>query len=357
MKINDFIFRYKSKISSTPGICRARTFFNSKNEIYVVLSELDENPSTSVTNMIEFIVDQLINQNKIPKCSKIIDHYSSSLFYSEEFDLVTFDNIKPNWKSLNLKTVINLLECPVEEFDNYRNSEYVKKEIQDAINGIPKLQEFVYQEQPYITERRLEINSHQHSKSAVAQLLREYPNEQRLNEFLREDLSLVAECYANPEEEYICFAEFPIGEHRSDFALFTGRSRMRVCLIEIKGADKSLRRKNHYGDFRSSVQEGKGQLFNHSDWCTKNYEKFRAFTYSVLEEVKNGNKPYHAFPGPKYQLCVDPNKDIRISYILIAGRTDDDILDSKKRDKEERLTNVDMQIETWDSWLNKLTRV
>lgn len=39
MKINDFIFRYKSKISSTPGICRARTFFNSKNEIYVVLSD------------------------------------------------------------------------------------------------------------------------------------------------------------------------------------------------------------------------------------------------------------------------------------------------------------------------------
>lgn len=340
-----------------PGIYRVRTFMNSKNEIYVVLSELDENPSVSVTNSIEFIVNELIYQNKIPFKSKIIEHYSSALFYSEEFDLVTFDsNMKPNWKPASFKTISEVLECSDEEFDNYRNDERVKKEIEDAILGVPKLQEFKYSEDPNITERRLEIISNQHNKDDIINLLSNNPAEQKLNKFLREDLSLIAECYANPIEEYICFAEFPVGEHRADFVLFTGRSRMNVYLIEIKGADKDLRRKNHYGEFKSSIQEGIGQLKKHSDWCSKNYEKFRKFTYSVLEEVKKGNYPHNAFLGPKYKLMVDPNKDIRLHYILIAGRTENDLNDSKKRDMEERSVSVDMQIETWDSWLNKLTR-
>ncbi len=357
MKINDFIFRYRARITSTPGIYRVRTFLNSKNEIYVVLSELDENPATSVTNIIEFLVNQLIKQNKIPSESKIIEHYSSDSFFPEEFDLVTFAfGTKPIWESLSFKKVLELLECTNEEFADYRTNERVKQEIEDALLGIPRLQEFKYSEHPDITERRLEIISKQHSKCDIIKLLNNNPEEYKLNKFLKEDLSLIAECYANPNEEYICFAEFPVGEHRADFALFTGRSRMNVYLIEIKGADKDLRRKNHYGEFKSNVQEGKGQLLKHSDWCNKNYEAFRKFTYNVLKEVENGNYPYHAFLGPKYKLNVDSNKDIRLHYILIAGKTDNDIEDSKRRDMEERSVSIDMQIETWDSWLNKLTR-
>ena len=357
MKINDFIFRYKNPVAIIPGIYRVRTFVNRKNDIYVVLSELDENPSESITNSIEFIVNELIYQNKIPPESKIIEHYSSSLYSSEEFDLVTFDsNMKPNWKPVRFKTILKILDCSDEEFDNYRNNQRVKKEIEDAILGVPKLREFKYSENPDITERRLEIVLNQHNKDDIIRLLSDDPEEHRLNKFLREDLSLIAECYANPSEEYICFAEFPVGERRADFALFTGRSRMNVYLIEIKGADKDLRRKNHYGEFRSSVQEGIGQLKKHSDWCSKNYEEFRKHTYNILEEVKKGNNPYHAFLGPKYKLMVDPNKDIRLHYVLIAGKTEDDINDSKKRDMEERSVNVDMQIETWNSWLNKLAR-
>ena len=227
----------------------------------------------------------MIYQSKIPFKSKIIEHYSSSSFYfSEKFDLVTFDsNMKPNWKSVSFKTISKILECSDEEFDNYRNNQRAKKEIKDAIFGVPKLQEFKYSENPDITERRLEIVLNQHNKDDIIRLLSYSPEENKLNKFLREDLSLIAECYANPSEEYICFAEFPVGEHRADFALFTGRSRMNVYLIEIKGADKE----NHYGEFKSSIQEGVGQLKKHSDWCNKNYETFRTFTYNVLEEVKN----------------------------------------------------------------------
>ena len=73
MKINDFIFRFKSNgFINNSGICRVRIFTNSASEVYTVLSELDENPSTSVTNAVELLVAQLISQQKIPANAKII---------------------------------------------------------------------------------------------------------------------------------------------------------------------------------------------------------------------------------------------------------------------------------------------
>ena len=147
-----------------------------------------------------------------------------------------------------------------------------------------------------------------------------------------------------------------MGNGRADFVFFTGRSRMSVYIIEIKGANISLRKKNHYDSFRASVQEGKDQLEERAKYCRENYEKFRRFTHSVLDDVKNSGRPYSAFPGPKYQLQVDPNKDIHLAYVLIAGRTSEDLYDSQKRHTVENSSNFNIQIETWDSWLNKLTR-
>ena len=56
MKITDFIFRFKTyNFFSSVGICRVRVFVNSKSEVYVMMTELDENYSTSVTNAVELI--------------------------------------------------------------------------------------------------------------------------------------------------------------------------------------------------------------------------------------------------------------------------------------------------------------
>ena len=53
MKINDFIFRFQVEAClSDAGICRVRLFVNQKAEVYAVLTELEENPSTSVTNAV-----------------------------------------------------------------------------------------------------------------------------------------------------------------------------------------------------------------------------------------------------------------------------------------------------------------
>lgn len=334
-----------------------RIFLNTCKTIDVVLTELDENPSASVTNSIELLVDQLLQQEKIPDGARILEHYPAGLLSREEFSIVNFDGEgRPSWSRISLSSALKQLGCSEGEFGDYKQDARVRKEIQDALHGIPKIERFQYTEPVEITERRLEITRNQHSKTELKKLLAKHPSERELSDFLKEDLSLLAECYAVPDEEYVCFAEFPVGEGRVDFAVFTGRSRMSVYLIEIKGARDKLCRKNHYHEFRSSVQEGRGQLLERAAWCSRNYEKFRVFTHTVLKEVKKGNRPYGAFPGPVFKLEVDPNKDIELHYILIASRTGEDLPDSQKRHMEDSALAINIRTETWDSWLYKLRR-
>lgn len=79
MKITNFIFKYETARWSIArvGICRVRIFSNSQNQIYVVLTELDENPGSSVTNTLEEILRQLLTAQKIPSTAggKIIKEH------------------------------------------------------------------------------------------------------------------------------------------------------------------------------------------------------------------------------------------------------------------------------------------
>lgn len=180
--------------------------------------------------------------------------------------------------------------------------------------------------------------------SVIRHMLERNPLESDIAAFIKSDMSLLTEIYAYPQEEYICFSEFLIGKGRADFVVFTGRSRMSVYIIEIKGAQIPLRRKNHYDSLRASVQEGIDQLEERAKYCKENYEKFRQFTYSVLEEVKKGKRPYNAFLGSNYRLEVDSNKDIHSVHVLIARRTTDDLHDSQKRNMTENSTNFKFKI-------------
>lgn len=359
MKVSDFIFRYKtSAFSQRVGLCRVRIFVNMEDRaIYAVLSELEENPSSSVTNAVEHITSQLIQAEKIPASAIIIDHYPPAIFNYDEFSIVSFDaEGRPSWEDISLGKCLRLLGCTEEEFSDYRSDPRVREEISDAINGISHIQSAEIVENPKITQRRLEIKNSQYRLEDVRRVLNTYPSETDMGKFIQSDMSLLAEVYAQIEDEYICFSEFPVGEGRADFVVFTGRSRMKVFIIEIKGANIPLRRKNHYHSFRASVQEGKDQLEERAKYCQENYEKFRRFVYDVLDEVKKGRRPYNAFLGPKHELQVDSDKDIHISYVLIAGRTSDNLQDSQKRHMTESASNLNIQIETWDSWLAKLRR-
>jgi len=113
MKINDVVFRYKtSSISGKDGICRFRTFVNSENQIFLLLTELDNNTSGSVTNNIEEIYDCLRNKGMLTTNASLIEHYESEGFGRESFDQVLLKDGDPSntkWETLSKKTVISLI--------------------------------------------------------------------------------------------------------------------------------------------------------------------------------------------------------------------------------------------------------
>lgn len=360
MKINDFIFRFRCKGAlSAYGICRVRLFVNQQAEVYAVLSELEENPSVSVTNAVERICEQLVDAKKIPAQARIIEHYPPAKFFPQSFDLVTLHGTgRPDWQSISRKAAETLLDCGPEEFsEDGPEDPRLQAEIRQALEGTPALRVLRFAEPPEVSERRLEIAAARHTRAELTALLDARPTEQALAAFLKEDPSLLAERYARPADEYICFSEFPVGDTgRVDFALLTGRSRMDVYLIELKGGKHALRRTDHYGSFRAAVQEGRDQLIRRASWVERHYGEFCRFVHQVRRAVEAGQRPYRAFPGPKHRLLVDPEKDIKLHLILIGGRTSRELEDSQARHREDQAARFHMETETWDSWIRKLTR-
>lgn len=354
MKITDTIFRYpSSSIFRNDGLCRVRTFVGKNKDIYVLITDIgDKNPSASVTNSIEYIYDALIERGIIPLQSQIIEHYENSL----SFDLVSFTG-SPNWKSLRLETVLDLLNCDEIELNQKTSSNpRLISEIEKLRYDINPLLDFPYREDPEVVKRRLEIESKSISKDCIAKIIEDGAKEQDILKLLKQDLSLFGEVYSNPSEEYICFSEFPVLNGRVDFAVFTGRSRMNIFLIEVKGANFNLVNRGSYGNFSSKVEEAAGQLRNRLGYIYRNYEEFRKEAHKIRETVESGQMIHNALIGPQGVLQVDPNKDINIYPVLIAGRTVDDLSESKKRQDYENNTNPSLKVETWDTWIRKLRR-
>ena len=77
-------------------------------------------------------------------------------------------------------------------------------------------------------------------KSELQQLILAGASERQIQSLLKKDLSMLAEVYAHPSYDYICFSEFPVNNGCVDFAIFTGVSWMTVILIEVKGADFNI---------------------------------------------------------------------------------------------------------------------
>ena len=104
------------------------------------------------------------------------------------------------------------------------------------------------------------------------------------------------------------------------------------------------------------VEEGRQQLLRRAAWVESHYDAFRRFVHQVRQEAEAGKRPYGAFPGPRLPLQVDPEKDIKLHLVLIGGRTTQDLADSQARHREDQSSRFSLETETWDSWLNKLTR-
>ncbi|OAB42336.1 Shedu immune nuclease family protein [Paenibacillus antarcticus] len=358
LKVSDFIFRYPINYRND-AICRTRIFINSKGEAIVILTDLGtENPSFSVTNSIEYIYSSLIDKGLIPKGSIIVEHYENDDINRHEFDLVTFDqNGHPDWSSIQLDKLIKILECDQNEIcEMTLTVTRLVSEIEKIKYEMNPQDDFLYRESPEVIKRRLDIESRMINKESIFNLIQKGTKELDILKLLKTDLSVFGEVYANPKEEYICFSEFPVSDGFVDFVLFTGRSRMDVYLIEVKGANFNLVNQGGYESFSRKIEEAAGQLRRRLGDIYDDYEGFRKEVHKVRSKVESGHTLYNSFMGPEGHLEVDPNKKISIYTVLIAGRTVDDLKESRKRHEYEVSFTPSIKLESWDTFLRKLKR-
>jgi len=71
--------------------------------------------------------------------------------------------------------------------------------------------------------------------------------------------------------------------------------------------------------------------------------------------IETDKHKFETFCGPKGKLLVDPNKDVNIRTVVIAGRSKNDLEESIERHNLERNSSLPLRLESWDSLLNKLS--
>jgi hypothetical protein len=193
------------------------------------------------------------------------------------------------------------------------------------------------------------------TKAEIYEFIKKGPKEQAIGNFLKEDLTILTEIYAFPKDEYICIPEYPIDDGYIDYIIMTGRSRMKIRLIEIKGADFNLLNKET-NKLNEIMNHASQQMDTRWSYIERNYEYFRKKVHEYREKAENNTLNYTLLKGDK-NLYVDKDKDIVIANsVVIGGRTTDDLIESQVKDDYERRSGYRRKIESWDSFLKKLTR-
>lgn len=354
MKVSDFIYKFKSYRMREQGLCRVRFFVNMQSEFTCILTDIASMSNAPYLDTVcDFVIHLLYENGYMLECQYIILHDEC---YNRMEMVDKYGNIVK--KNLSKEDVIALTNCSDDEFEKKsmdilqvrRQIEKKRYEIDPFINN-----QFL-KSQSYI-RRELEIQENSISKKKLKELVDSGAKERALSELIKKDLSLVAEIHSSsPHDEYIVFSEFPIGNKRADFAIFSSRSTMNVTFIEIKGADFNLKKRGRYDNFNAKIEEANSQIRNHRKHISNNYESFRKEMHQIRMKAESGEKVYNAFLSPKEKLLVDPNKNINIRYIIVAGRTpEDDVEESDLRyqfGKDDR----DVELFSWDSWMRRLSR-
>jgi hypothetical protein len=357
MKISDFIYQYSTNSPrGVEGLCRVRVFVADSARAVAVLTELDRNPSNSVTDAVEIIRAGLIRQGLINSNAVIIEHYERE-FSSGTFDVVTMDS-QTTWTSISLEKAHSITACLADEFATATADDpRLSGQIEMRRNSMNPYMDFPYPEQQKVLTRKLDIQEKMVSRQQLCAIVEAGVGERELQRIIKSDLSLLGEIYGVPPDEYICFSEFPVEDGFVDFAVFSGRSRMDVTLVEIKGADFFLVNVDTYGEFSRNVNQAAGQIRERLGCAHRNLEKFRTEMHRIRAAVESGAQLFNSFAGPRMGLQVDPHKDINIRGIVIAGRTRNDREESVKRHNFERFLAPQIRLESWDTWLRKLRRL
>lgn len=164
----------------------------------------------------------------------------------------------------------------------------------------------------------------------------------------------MADYLAEPHEEYICFSNYPIGDKIADFVVLTSRSKMKVCIVEVKGADFKIVKANHYQGLNVHMNDAITQLKNHMEYINRNYSSFRTQIHEDKDKAINEEYSGNYLVGPRKNLLVDPQKDIDVKYIAIGGveREDKSIEESHEIVKCKPADNL--EIASWNSFVRKL---
>jgi hypothetical protein len=359
MKISDFILRFPAtRLRVDDAICRVRIFVTPAWNVVAVLGDLGlKNTGRSVTNSVEEIRQTLISRGFVDESVVIVEHYEENMF-GAPFTVVTFDeNGDPDWADMSPTQAITFLGCAATEFDVPTVEDFrLNAEMERIRNEIDPFVDSPELETVEVYNRRAEIERGMITKGELASLVAAGANERELQKLLKRDLSIFGELYARPKEEYICFSELPVADGFVDFAVFAGRSRMEVVLIEIKGADFRIASQNSYRNLSSKINEAAQQIRRRLGDVYGGSDAFRKAMHGIRLEVEAGVSKYNSFVGPQTPLGVDPNKHLIIRAVVIGGRTCDDLYESELRHHYEHQTSPPVKIESWDSWLRKLER-
>ena len=355
MIISDFIFDNSRTYDNS--FCRVRVCVNDTHQICVVLTDIGSHiVSVSVTNRIEDIFNKLVADGLIPDNTEIFEHYEDTGY--ESFRRFSLLDIGPDWKHSDKMHFGEKYQVDVDTFF-MRTADNGRLMSQIAVMGRKRdpFMYFPYSPSPKEIARQFEIEQNMIRKSVLMDLVEKNAGEQELQRVIKADLSIIAEGYAHPPDEYICFSEFPVGDGKVDFAVFSGRSRMNVTLIEVKGADfPFLANRGGYPTFASKIDIAKDQIIKKNGYIYRNYDAIRRQLHKIRIKVEKGKRVHNSFLCPKGALSVDPEKDVNFYYVVIGGRTVDDLEESGKRHEYENMVHPPVRLETWDSWLRKLSR-
>ena len=213
---------------------------------------------------------------------------------------------------------------------------------------------YVYKEPEEITIQRNKIYKNQRNIEDFIELIEENSQEMKIHKLIKEDLSFMADYLAEPHEEYICFSNYPIGDKIADFVVLTSRSKMKVCIVEVKGADFKIVKANHYQGLNVHMNDAITQLKNHMEYINRNYSSFRTQIHEDKDKAINEEYSGNYLVGPRKTLLVDPQKDIDVKYIAIGGveREDKSIEESHEIVKCKPADNL--EIASWNSFVRKL---
>jgi hypothetical protein len=360
VKLCDFIFRFTASGSSkNDSICRIRLFVSADRIAYAVLTDLgDKNTGSSVTNAIEYFRSELIKHGFISEHAKIVEHYEQEHVEGGSFDFVSFDkDNNPTWKTQKIDYVCKLIECEAHEFlTPSLDIKRIYDEVERIRHDIDPYIDEPWAEPYHVINRREDIRKNMLPEGKLLEAIENCVSETYLHSLIKSDLSIIGDFYSHPKEEYICFSEFPLSDGAVDFVMFSGRSRMDVTLIEIKGADYNLINGNSYADFSAKTNQAVQQIRRRIGYITRNYEEFRKLVNEIRIHVESGNSKFNSFIGPQGMLGVDPNKDINLHTVVIGGRSKNDLHESRLRHEYERGNSPSIRIESWDSWIKKSYR-